>query len=114
LADELLGVTALSKGGRTNVPKRVRDTMNLKPTLQKREKLLWTQEGDEITVSKGTPQSSFRKTILSRDGTAAFPRHIREALKLESTPSKEERVLWVRKGGKVVVRKGTPQSILTA
>ena len=112
LADEqLLGITILSIGGRTNVPAQVRDVLKLRPTRRKREKLLWTQEGNEVVVTKGTPQSSFRKTMFSRDGTAAVPRHIREALKLKSTLYKEDRILWVRRGEEVVVRKGTPQSI---
>ena len=84
--------------------------LKLRYTPKKRQKLLWTQKGDEIIVTKGTPQSSFRKTILSRGGTAAVPRHIREALKLRSTLHHEERVVWIRKGDEIVVRKGSPQS----
>jgi len=110
LADEiLLGMTILTRGGRTNVPQEVREVLKLKPTRSKKEKLLWTQEGDEIIVRRGTPQSSFRKTIISRDGTAAVPKHIREFLKLESKPQKEERILWGRKGDAVIVKKGGPQ-----
>ena len=84
--------------------------LKLRYTPKKRQKLLWTQKGDEIIVTKGTPQSSFRKSILSRGGTAAVPRHIREALKLRSTLHHEERVIWIRKGDEIVVRKGWPQS----
>jgi hypothetical protein len=86
------------------------ELLKLKPTLHKREKILWTQEGDEITVSKGTPESSYKKTMLRRGGRAAVPRHIMEALKLKSILHKEERMMWVQKGDKVIVRKGAPQS----
>jgi bifunctional DNA-binding transcriptional regulator/antitoxin component of YhaV-PrlF toxin-antitoxin module len=106
----LLGITILSSGGRTTVPKQVMQVLKLRYTPQKREKLLWLQEGDEIVVTKGTLQSSFRKTILSRDGTAAVPKHIREVLKLKSTLHKEERVMWIQKGDEIVVRKETPHS----
>jgi len=82
--------------------------LKLKPTLYERVKLLWTQEGDEIVVSKGTLQSSYKKTILGRSGRAAVPKHVREALKLESTPHKEERMVWMQRGNEIIVRKGTP------
>jgi bifunctional DNA-binding transcriptional regulator/antitoxin component of YhaV-PrlF toxin-antitoxin module len=108
----LLEITTLSNGGRTTVPKQVMQVLKLRYTPQKREKLLWLQEGDEIVVRKGTLQSSFRKTILSRDGTAAVPKHIREVLKLKSTLHKEERVMWIQKGDEIIVRKGTPHSNL--
>ncbi len=111
LTDELrLGTTILSSGGRTTVPRQVMEVLKLRYTPQKREKLLWIQEGDVIVVSKGTLQSSFRKTILSRDGTAAVPRHIREVLKLSTTLHKEEKVIWIQRGNKIIVRKGPPQS----
>lgn len=111
LADELLlGITILSIGGRTNVPAQVREVLKLRSTRQEREKLLWTQEGNQVVDTKGTLQSSFRKTMFSRDGTAAVPRHIRKALKLKSTLHKEERILWVQRGQGVIVRKGPPQS----
>jgi hypothetical protein len=114
LADELiLGITILSSGGRTTVPRKVMELLELRYTPQKREKILWMQEGDEVVVSKGTPQSSFRKTILSRGGKAAVPRHIREALKLKSTPQREERMIWIRKEERIIVRKGPPRSIPT-
>jgi bifunctional DNA-binding transcriptional regulator/antitoxin component of YhaV-PrlF toxin-antitoxin module len=109
-----LGITTLSTGGRTAVPRQVREVLKLKPTRHERVKLLWTQEGDEVIVSKGTLQSSYKKTILSRSGSAAVPKHIREALKLESTPNKEERMIWIQKGNEVIVRKGTPESTPTA
>jgi len=105
-----LGITILSRGGTTTVPKKVMEVLKLKPTLQRGEKLLWTQEGDEITVKKGTPQSSYKKTMLRRGGRAAVPRHIREALKMKSTLQEEERMAWILKGDEVIVRKGTPQS----
>jgi translation initiation factor IF-1 len=108
----LLGITTLSSGGRTSVPKQVMEVLKLRYTPKKREKLLWLQEGDEIVVRKGTLQSSFRKTILSRDGTAAVPKHIREVLKLKFTLQKEERVIWIQKGDEIIVRKGTPHSNL--
>jgi bifunctional DNA-binding transcriptional regulator/antitoxin component of YhaV-PrlF toxin-antitoxin module len=108
----LLGITTLSSGGRTSVPKQVMEVLKLRYTPKKREKLLWLQEGDEIVVRKGTLQSSFRKTILSGDGTAAVPKHIREVLKLKFTLQKEERVIWIQKGDEIIVRKGTPHSNL--
>jgi len=111
LIDELpLGITILSTGGTTTVPRQVREALKLKSTLHMRQKILWTQEGDEIVVSKGTLQSSYKKTMLRRDGRAAVPKHIMEALKLKSTLHKEERMIWIRKGDEIVVRKGTPYS----
>ncbi len=86
------------------------EALKLKPTVHEKEKMLWIQEGNEIIVRKGTPQSSYKKTMLSRGGRAAVPKHIREALKLKSTLQKEERMVWIRKGNEVIVRKGTPQS----
>ena len=105
----LLGVTILRRGGTTIVPKQVMKVLKLRDVPQKREKLLWSQEGNEIIVSKGTPQSSFRKTMLRRGGRAAVPRHIMEFLKLKSALRREERILWIRKGDEIIVRKGTPQ-----
>lgn len=114
LKDELpLGITLLSSGGRTTVPRQVIEVLKLRYTPQKREKILWIQDGDEVVVSKGTPQSSFRKTILSRGGRAAVPKFVREALKLKSTLHREERVIWIQKGEEIIVRKWTPQSIPT-
>jgi bifunctional DNA-binding transcriptional regulator/antitoxin component of YhaV-PrlF toxin-antitoxin module len=103
-------MTTLSKGRRTTVPKRVVEALGLRPTPDKKEKLLWTLEGGEIVVTKGTPQSSFKKTKLATDGTAAVPKHVREFLKLESTLHKEETMIWVQKGDWIVVRKGIPRS----
>jgi hypothetical protein len=105
-----LGVTILSAAGTTAVPRKVKEALKLGPTLHKREKILWTQEGDEVIVSRGTPQSSFRKTMLRRDGRAAVPKHIKEALNLNSTPREEERMAWIQKGDKIVVRKGASWS----
>jgi bifunctional DNA-binding transcriptional regulator/antitoxin component of YhaV-PrlF toxin-antitoxin module len=105
-----LGVTILSAGGRTTVPRPVMEVLKLKPTLHERVKLLWTQEGDQIVVSKGTLKSSYRKTILSRSGRVAVPKHLREALKRESTPPRDERMLWIQRGDEIVVRKGKPHA----
>ena len=114
MTDELvLGITILSSGGRTTVPRRVMELLKLRYAPQNREKILWIQDGDEVLVSKGTPQSSFRKTILSRGGMAAVPKHVRGALKLKSTLQREERVMWIQKGEEIIVRKGAPQSIPT-
>ncbi len=100
----------LSRGKRTAVPEQVKDLLDLKLTPGKLTKLLWTQEGDEIVVTKGTPQSSFMKTLLSSDGTAAVPKHVREALKLKWAADEVVRISWIQKGNQIIVRKGTPQS----
>jgi bifunctional DNA-binding transcriptional regulator/antitoxin component of YhaV-PrlF toxin-antitoxin module len=114
LTDELLlGVTILSTAGRTTVPRQVREVLRLKPTPHKREKVLWTQVGSEVVVTKGTPQSSYKKTILNSSGKAAVPKHIRELLGLKSTPHNEERMTWIRKGDEVIVRRGAPGLIPT-
>ena len=110
MANELpFAITILSRGGTTTVPKQAMKVLKLRGTPGKGEKLLWTRKGDEVIVSKGTPQSSFRKTMLRRGGRAAVPRHIMEALKLRSTPRKEDRLLWVQKGDEIIVRKGKPE-----
>jgi hypothetical protein len=57
----LLGVTVLTQGGTTTVPMRVQELLRLKPTPVRREKILWTEEGFEIIVSKGTPPVKFQK-----------------------------------------------------
>jgi len=107
LTDELvLGITELS-GGRTIVPNRAMELLKLRYTPQKRQKLLWTQEGGDVVVKKGTLRSSFRKTILSRGGKTAVPKHIREALKLKFTPHGEETLVWIQSGDDIIVRKGT-------
>jgi len=83
------------------------DALSLKPRPGERSKLLWTPVGDEVIVTKGTPQSDWRKTMLRSNGTAAIPRHIQQALKLEITAHDEERLLWIRMGDQIIVRKGT-------
>lgn len=98
----------VSPGGRTTVPGRVRELLKLEFTAHKKEKILWTQEGDEVVVQKGTPQSSFRKTLLGSNGKAAIPKHIQSFLKLKPALHREERVAWIQIGDRVVVRKGTP------
>jgi hypothetical protein len=80
--------------------------LGLKPKLGERSKLLWTPAGDDVIVTKGTPQSDWRKTMLRKNGTAAIPRHIQQALKLKITPHGEETLLWIRKGDQIVIRKG--------
>ena len=110
----LLETTVLSRGKRTTVPERVKELLKLRFTPGKLTKLLWTREGDEIVVTRGTPQSSFMKTLLSSNGTAAVPKLVREALKLKWTPDKTERILWIQKGNKIIVMRGMPQSSLTA
>jgi len=107
LADELLlGTTTLSRSGTTNVPEGVVEALSLKPKEGESPKLLWTPAGDDVVVTKGTSQSDWRKTKLRKNGTASIPRHIRRALKLKTTSYDEERVLWIRQGNQVVIRKG--------
>jgi hypothetical protein len=103
----LLGETTLNRGGTTNVPEEVVERLGLKPRPGEKSKLLWTLEGDEVIVTKGTPQSDWRKTMLRKSGTAAIPRHIQQALNLRITSNTGERVLWIRKGEQIVIRKGT-------
>ena len=104
--ERLLGETTLSKGGTTNVPEKVMKALDLiKPG--ERSKLLWTPSGDGVVVTKGTPQSDWRKTMLRKNGTTAIPRHIQEALKLRISSQSEERVIWIRRKGQIIVRKGT-------
>jgi hypothetical protein len=111
LKDErTIGITVLSAGGRTTIPKQVMGILKLSYSPHKREKLLWVQKGDEIVVSKGTLQSSFRKTILSKDGTAAIPKHIIEVLRLRTSLHKDQKVIWIQKGDEIIVRKGTSRS----
>ena len=106
----LLGITTLSAGGTTAVPRQVMELLKLKLTLERREKILWTQEGDEVIVTKGTPRSSYEKTMLRRGGRTAIPRHIRKVLKLRTTLQREERIAWIRRGNEIVVRKAPPQA----
>ena len=104
---ELLGETTLNKGGTTNVPEKVMKVLNLKPKQGERSKLLWTPAGETVIVTKGTPQSDWRKTMLRKNGTTAIPRYIQQALSLKFTAYKEEKLLWMRSGDQIVVRKGT-------
>jgi hypothetical protein len=107
LASEiLLGETILNRGGTTNVPEKVTGELRLGLKPGERSKLLWALEGDEVIVTRGTPQSDWRKTILRKNGTAAVPRHIQQALNLRITSNRGETVLWIRKGNQIVVRKG--------
>jgi len=105
--EKLLEITVISRGKRTIVPEPVKKLLKVRFTPGELAKVLWTQDGDEIVVTKGTPQSSFMKTLLSSNGTAAVPKHVREALKLKPTLQKEERIAWIRKGDKIIVRKET-------
>ena len=82
------------------------EALGLKPKPGERSKLLWTAAGDEVIVTKGTPQSDWRKTMLRKNGTAAIPRHIQKALTLGITSHGEERLLWTRRGDQIVIRKG--------
>jgi len=57
LTNELpLGITTLSTGGRTTVPKRVMKALKLRYTLHHEERVIWIRKGDEIVVRKGSPQ----------------------------------------------------------
>jgi hypothetical protein len=96
--DLLLAETILNKGGTTNVPEQVMEALGLEPKPVERSKLLWTPAGDDVIVTKGTPESDWRKTMLRKNGTAAIPRHIQQALKLKMTSHGEERLLWIGRG----------------
>jgi hypothetical protein len=102
----LLAETILNKRGTTQVPEKVMEALGLNPKPGERSKLLWTLAGDDVIVTKGTPQSDWRKTMLRKNGTAAIPRHIQQALTLKIIPHGQERLLWIRKGDQIVVRKG--------
>lgn len=105
MTDEIVvGITVLA-GGRTNVPSDAMELLRLRYTPRRRQKLLWIQEEGEIVVKKGTLQSSFRKTMLSRGGKTAIPKHIRQVLKLKLTHGGEERLIWIRRGDDVIVRR---------
>jgi len=104
--DLLLAETILNRGGTTQVPEKVMEALGLQLKPGERSKLLWSPAGDEVIVTKGTPQSDWRKTMLRKNGTAAIPRHIQQALTLKITPHLEERLLWIRRGDQIVVRKG--------
>src|SRR5436853_7560416 len=83
------------------------EALGLKPKPGERSKLLWTPAGDEVIVTKGTPQSDWRKTMLRKDGAAAIPRHIQNALTLGITSHGEERLLCTRRGHRIAIRKGS-------
>jgi hypothetical protein len=102
----LLAETILNRGGTTRVPEKVMEALGLKPKQGERSKLLWTPAGDEVIVTKGTPQSDWRKTTLRMNGTAAIPRHIQQSLTLRISSHGAERLLWIRKGDQIVIRKG--------
>ena len=104
--DFVLAETILNRGGTTQVPEKVMEALGLKPKPGERSKLLWTTAGDEVIVTKGTPQSDWRKTMLRKNGTAAIPRHIQKALTLRIIPHSEEKLLWMRRADQIVVRKG--------
>lgn len=107
--EEILGVTVLTAigghGGRTSVPKPVMEALRLRYSPKKREKLLWGLQGGEIVVTKGTSESDFRKTIISRGDTSAVPKHICEALKLRPTLQRSESLVWIRRGEVILVRR---------
>jgi bifunctional DNA-binding transcriptional regulator/antitoxin component of YhaV-PrlF toxin-antitoxin module len=106
LPDEFpLGVSVLG-GGRTTIPEEVMEFLGLRYSPKGMQKVLWSQEGTDVLVKKGTLQSGFRKTILTRGGKAAFPKHIREALEPSSTSDGAEKILWMRRGEDVIVSKG--------
>ena len=111
--DFLLGETILNRGGTTQVPEKVMEALGLKPKPGERSKLLWTPAGDEVIVTKGTPQSDWRKTMLRKNGTAAIPRHIQKALTLRNSSHSEEKLIWIRRGNQIVIRKrgAEPSSI---
>jgi len=111
--DFLLAEAILNRGGTTQVPEKVMEALGLKPKPGERSKLLWTTAGDEVVVTKGTPQSDWRKTMLRKNGTAAIPRHIQKALTLRNSSHSEEKLIWIRRGNQIVIRKrGTePSSI---
>jgi hypothetical protein len=104
--DLLIAETILNRGGTTQVPEKVMEALGLKPKPGERSKLLWTPAGDDVIVTKGTPQSDWRKTMLRKNGTAAIPRHIQQALTLRITSHGDETLLWIRKGNQIVIRKG--------
>jgi hypothetical protein len=109
--DFLLAETILNRGGTTQVPEKVMEALGLKPKPGERSKLLWTPAGDDVIVTKGTPQSDWRKTMLRKNGTAAIPKHIQKALTLRITSHGEERLLWIRSGDQIVIRKGSAHEL---
>ena len=111
--DLLIAETILNRGGTIQVPEKVMEALGLKPKPGERSKLLWTPAGDEVIVTKGTPQSDWRKTMLRKNGTAAIPRHIQKALTLRNSSHSEEKLIWIRRGNQIVIRKrgAEPSSI---
>ena len=107
IEERLLGETILSKGGTTNVPEKVMEALNLIPKPGERSKLLWTPAGADVVVTKGTPQSDWRKTMLRKNGTTAIPRHVQKALKVRISSQDEERVIWIRRKDQIIIRRGT-------
>jgi hypothetical protein len=59
-----------------------------------------------VIVTKGTPQSDWRKTMLRKNGTAAIPRHIQQALTLRTSSHGEDRLVWIRRADQIIIRKG--------
>src|SRR5437899_8082601 len=111
--DFLLAETILNRGGTTQVPEKVMEALGLKPKPGERSKLLWTPAGDEVIVTKGKPQSDWRKTMLRKNGTAAIPRHIQKALTLRHSSNSEEKLIWIRRENQIVIRKrGAEPSII--
>ena len=104
--ERFLGETILNRSGTTKVPEKVTEALSLKTKQGERSKLLWTQARDEVFVAKGTPQSDWRKTMFRKNGTAAIPRHIQQALKLRMASHDVDRILWIRKGDQIIIRKG--------
>ena len=103
--DVLLAETILNRGGTTHIPEKVMQALGLKPKPGERSKLLWTPTGDDVIVTKGTPSSDCRKTMLRKNGTAAIPRHIQQALKLRS-PARRGEVALDTEGDQIVIMKG--------
>jgi hypothetical protein len=105
-SDLLLAETVLNRGGTTQVPEKVMEALGLKPNPGERSKLVWTPAGRPGDRDQGDSESDWRKTMLRKNGTAAVPRHIHQALKLKIISQVEERLLWIRRGYQIVVRKG--------
>ena len=84
--------------------------MGLKPKPGERSKLLWTPAGDVVIVTKGTPQSDWRKTMLRKNGTTAIPRQVQQALKLRKRSLSEEKLIWIGRVNQIVIRKRGAES----
>src|SRR5260370_12103787 len=111
--DLLIAETILNRGGTIQGPEKVMEVLGLKPKLGERSKLLWTPAGDDVIVTRGTPQSDWRKTMLRKNGTAAIPRHIQKALTLRNSSHSEEKLICISRGNETVIRKrgAEPSSI---